>query len=309
VTAVSALDIAPSGEEGYWAEVAHRLLHDWSMVMAMAIAVALVLVAGLASLLAPHDPTKLFRDGLTANGRPRGPSAMFWLGTDPLGRDEFSRLLYGARVSLFVGIGGNVIAGVFSVVIGGFAGMARRRIQTALMRGVDVILSFPVLLLAVVLLKVTTPSATTILLIIGVTFGAYISRLVFAQVVSLREREFVLAAQMSGVRVWRILLRHILPHILPTVLVAMALGVASAIQFEATLSYVGIGIQPPQASWGNMISDGQTYISTAPWLVFGPGSAIILATLAFSVLGDGLRDALDPTLDRRIQFAGVGGAR
>jgi peptide/nickel transport system permease protein len=177
------------------------------------------------------------------------------------------------------------------------------------MRAVDVILSFPVLLLAIALLAVTQPNVRTIVIIVGISFGAYLARLVFTQAISLKEREFVLAARTAGARSSWILIRHVVPHVLPSVLVFSALGVATAIQLEAALSYVGIGIQPPEASWGNMISEGQDYLSTTPWLVVFPGVAIMLAMVGFSLLGDGLRDALDPTLERRTARLGFGGLR
>ena len=165
------------------------------------------------------------------------------------------------------------------------------------MRLVDVILSFPILLLALALLSVAHPSVITIVVLVGISFGAYLARIVFNQAVTLRERDFVLAARTAGVRMPAILVRHILPHVLPSVLVVVTLGIATAIQFEATLSYVGIGVQPPAASWGRMISDGQGYIGSAPRLVALPGLAIVAATFGFSLLGDALRDVLDPALD------------
>jgi peptide/nickel transport system permease protein len=180
--------------------------------------------------------------------------------------------------------------------------------QTLLMRAVDIVLSFPVLLLAMALLAVTQPNLGTIILIVGVAFGAYLARIIFSQVVSLREREFVLAARTAGASTRWLLVRHIVPHVMPTVIVYGTLGVATAIMLEAALSYVGIGIQPPEASWGNMISDGQTYLISAPWLIALPGAAIVLAMIGFSLFGDGLRDALDPTLERRsgrMLFRGV----
>jgi peptide/nickel transport system permease protein len=202
-----------------------------------------------------------------------------------------------------------VIAVLFGIVVGGIAGIAAPLPQMLLMRVVDVILSFPILLLAIALLVVTTPNLPTIILIIGIAFGAYLSRIVFAQAVSLREREFVLAARATGVRSGRILFRHIVPHVAPSMLVGGALGIAAAIQLEATFSYVGIGLKQPEASWGNMISAGQDYIGAAPWLVIAPGVAIMIALAAFSLLGDALRDALDPSLERRTRLLGIAGVR
>jgi peptide/nickel transport system permease protein len=296
-------------DRGYWGEAWTELRRDWTAMAGLAIVSLLTLAAIAAPLLAPYDPDFQHRLGLTVDGQPLPPSSEFLLGTDGLGRDELSRLLYGARVSLAVGIGANLIAAALGILIGGLAGLAGPRLQTLIMRAVDVILSFPVLLLAIALLAVAQPSVTTITLIIGVSFGAYLSRLVFTQVVSLREREFVIAARTAGVRTPTILVRHVVPHVMPSVLVYCALGVATAVQLEAALSYVGIGIQVPQASWGNMIAEGQAYLTTAPWLVIFPGVAIVLAMVGFSLLGDGLRDALDPTLERRIRIRVPAGGR
>jgi peptide/nickel transport system permease protein len=279
-------------------------------MVGLAIVLVLVTCAIFAPLIAPYDPTFQHRDGLTADGRPIAPGdPEYLLGTDPLGRDTFSRLLYGARVSLLVGIGANLLAAVMGVVVGGMAGLAGGRTQTLLMRTVDIVLSFPALLLAIALLAVTQPNVGTILLIIGVSFGAYLARIVFGQAASLAERDFVLAARVAGASRARVLVRHIVPQVLPTVIVYGTLGVATAIMLEAALSYVGVGIRPPDPSWGNMISDGQTYLISAPWLIALPGAAIVLAMAGFSLLGDGLRDALDPTLDRRPARIVAGGVR
>jgi peptide/nickel transport system permease protein len=287
-------------ERGYWGEAWRHLRRDRVAMAGLAL-VALLIAAGLfAPVLAPYDPNEQFWEGLTVEGRPMPPGTpSFLLGTDALGRDELSRALYGARISLAVGIGANLFAAALGVVIGGIAGLARGRGESAIMRAIDVVLSFPILLLAITLLAVTPPSVATIVVIIGISFGAYLARLVYGQVASLREREFVLAARACGAGRGRILLRHIVPHVIPAALVFATLGVATAIQLEAALSYVGIGIRPPRASWGNMIAEGQTYILSAPWLVLVPGLAIVLAMVGFSLLGDGLRDALDPTLQGR----------
>lgn len=294
-------------DRGYWSRAFHELRRDWTAIVGVALVAVCVLAALFAAVLAPYDPVFQHRLGLSAEGEPLSPSSQFRLGTDALGRDELSRLLYGARISLLVGVGANAIAALLGVVIGGVAGLARGPVRTLLMRGVDVVLSFPILLLAIALLAVTEPSLLTITVIIGISFGAYLSRLVFAQVVSLSEREFVLAARTAGVRSAGIFVRHIVPHVMPSVLVFCTLGVATAIQLEAALSFVGIGIRPPDASWGNMIADGQTYLVSAPRLVAVPGVAIVVAMIGFSLLGDGLRDALDPTLERRgrLLFGGV----
>lgn len=286
-------------ERGYWGEALRELLRDWVAMTGLIIVVVLALAALFAPQISPHDPTFQHRDGLGPVGAPMPPGTPeFVLGTDALGRDLASRLVHGARISLVVGIGANLLAALIGVVIGGIAGMAGRGVQMAIMRIVDIVLSFPVLLLAVALLAVTQPSLRTIILIVGIAFGAYLARIIYTQVVSLRERDFVLAARTCGVSNTGILVHHIVPHVMPTVIVYATLGVATAIMLEATLSYVGIGIRPPDASWGNMISDGQPHLISAPWLMAMPAAALVLAMVGFSLLGDGLRDALDPTLER-----------
>jgi peptide/nickel transport system permease protein len=309
ITEAAPLAPTEAHEPGYWGDAWHELRRDSSAMLGLALVAALALAALLAPVLAPYSPTFQHNLGLSEDGSPLGPGGNFLLGTDSLGRDELSRLLYGARVSLLVGVASTALAAAIGIGIGGSAGMAGLRLQTLLMRVVDVILSFPVLLLAIALLAVTQPNVRTIVIIVGTSFGAYLARVVFTQAVSLKEREFVLAARTAGVRSGWILLRHIVPHVLPSVLVFAALAIATAIQLEAALSYVGIGIQPPEASWGNMISEGQDYLGTAPWLVVFPALGIMLAMVGFSLLGDGLRDALDPTLERRGARLGFGGLR
>jgi peptide/nickel transport system permease protein len=291
---------ARHADVGYWHRAATIVAHDWLAMLGLALVVLMVGAAVLGPTLAPHAPTEQLSQGLTASGQPLGSSSDFPLGTDSLGRDELSRLLYGARASLAVGLIGNIVAALVGLVLGGLAGVSGRLGEMVLMRIADIILSFPILLLAMTLLALTKPSLTIIVAIVGASFGAYLSRLVFAQIVSLRSRDFVVAARSAGVRTPTILFRHLLPHVLPTILVYAALGVATGIQLEAALSYVGIGIQPPNASWGNMISDGQSYLSLQPRLVLLPGLCIMLAMFGFSLFGDGLRDALDPTLEYRL---------
>jgi peptide/nickel transport system permease protein len=286
---------------GYWREAFGELRRDRVAMGGLVVCIVILAAAVFAMWIRPHDPNAQFNSGLTAMGDPRPPGSHgFLLGTDAVGRDELSRVLTGAGISLIVGIGANLISAIIGLTVGGIAGLAGGGLQTGLMRAVDVVVSFPVLLLAITLLSVVSrPTVTWIMIIIGINFGAYLARLVYGQVVSLKEREFVVAARASGSRAPFILVRHLLPHVLPSVIVYATLGVATAIQLEAALAFVGLGIPPPAASWGNMISDGEPYLFTAPWLVIIPGAAIFIAMMAFSLLGDGLRDALDPTLERR----------
>ena len=282
--------------------------------------VAIILaLAVFAPLIAPYDPAFQFRgDGLTPNGDPLGPTARFPLGTDKLGRDELSRLLFGARTSLLVGIGGTVAATIIGVAIGSvaaFVGDVRRRfplpggrsvvvpipVESLLMRFTDAVLSFPILLLAIALVAVVGSSLWLVVAIVAGFLWTGIARIVYARVVVLRELDFVTAARALGVSPARILRRHVLPHLASIVAVYATLAVAAAILFEATLSFLGVGVPPPSPSWGSMIFDHITYYSTDPRVVALPGVAIMATILVFNVLGDALADALDPQSERRIR--------
>jgi peptide/nickel transport system permease protein len=304
-TAPGQLDIGeadPLGaERGYWSTAWYEFRHDRLAMIGLLFVILLILSAIFAPVIAPYGPNTQLPTGLTLAGNPRPPGGLFLLGTDPLGRDEFSRLLFGARISLVVGLGSAAIGAALGLLIGGVAGLFGGFTDKLLMRLADVLLSFPILLLATAILAVTQPGVASISIIVGIGFGAYLARVVYTQVVTLRERDFVLAARTAGVSRSRILVRHVLPHVMPSVIVFSTLGVATAIQLEAALSYVGLGIHPPTASWGNMIADGQNYMTNDVWLVLLPGIAIMFAMLGFSLVGDGLRDALDPTLERTVQ--------
>jgi len=301
VTGVLEEPLEQMADRGYWRAAWYQLHHDRLAMVGGLFVVLLITAALFAPFIAPYPPNLQLTSGLTASGNPLPPSAHFLLGSDPLGRDELSRLLFGARISLIVGLGSAFIGGLLGLAIGGVAALFGGLVDKVLMRLADVILSFPILLLATAVLAVTSAGVITISIIVGIGFGAYLARVVYAQAVTLRERDFVLAARTSAVSRGRVLLRHIVPHVMPSIIVFCTLGVATAIQLEAALSYVGLGIHPPTASWGNMIADGQSYMTTAPWLVLFPGLAIMFAMLGFSMVGDGLRDALDPTLERTVQ--------
>jgi peptide/nickel transport system permease protein len=271
---------------------------DPGAIVGAVIVVLLALIGIFAPQLAPYGPAQVFDDGLTIQGLPVPSTlperARFVLGTDPSGRDMLSRIIYGARVSLTVGVLANVLVVVIGVLIGAVSGYSRGWLGTLLMRFTDVMLAFPTLLLATALVAVLKPSITIIIVVIGVVYWTGLARVVHAQVLRLREQDFVIAAQCIGVPTSRILLRHILPHLVATAIVWGTLGIATNVMLEASLSFLGIGVQPPTPSWGRMISEGQTYYRTAPWLILFPGIAIMLTVLGFNLLGDGLRDALDP---------------
>jgi peptide/nickel transport system permease protein len=262
----------------------------------------LVLMAVFAPILAPYEPDRVFDEGLTLQGLPV-PSTLpgstrFVLGTDPSGRDMLSRIIYGARVSLTVGVLANLLVVAIGVLVGAVSGYSRGWLGVLLMRFTDVMLAFPTLLLATALVAVLKPSLTIIIVVIGVVYWTGLARVVQAQVLRLREQDFVIAAQSTGVPAGRILFRHILPHLVASAIVWGTLGIATNVMLEASLSYLGIGVQPPTPSWGRMISEGQTYYRSAPWLILFPGIAIMLTVLGFNLLGDGLRDALDPYQQR-----------
>lgn len=255
----------------------------------------LVLVMSLAAvaapLLAPHDPDALHLDAILAP-----PSSDFWLGTDRLGRDVFSRLLYGGRVSLWVGFVAVGISSLIGVTLGLVSGYFRGWVDEAIMRLVDVMLCFPSFFLILSVIAFLEPSLTNIMIVIGLTSWMGIARLVRAETLSLREREFVDAARLAGCSTARILWRHILPNALAPVLIAATLGIAGAILVESGLSFLGLGVQPPDASWVNMLQEGKAALETAPWLSVYPGIAILLTVLGYNLLGESLRDLSDPRL-------------
>ena len=278
----------------FWVDVWMVLCRDRAALAGGALAILLVLLAVSAPYLAPYPPGRQFSEGLTNKGYPVPPSAQFLLGTDQLGRDVLSRLLLGGRVSLGIGVVSNFLAVAIGVAMGATAGYLGGVAETLIMRFTDILMGFPVLLLAVGLVAVLSPNPLTIILVIAFVNWTYLSRIIYNMVRAIKEREFVLAAHSIGVPSPRILLRHIVPHLVSIMVVYATLGIASSVMMESTLSYVGIGVQPPTPSWGNMINEGQRYYRTAPWLVLYPGALIALSVLAFNLLGDGLRDAVDP---------------
>jgi peptide/nickel transport system permease protein len=274
--------------------------------------VMIVGAAAFAPFLTSHSPDQQFRrEGLTARGDPVGPNSTFPLGTDKLGRDYWSRLVYGARTSLTVGIGANLLATVIGVTVGSVAGFAgspsvrlplgRRRsvnislpIEPLLMRITDAVLSFPALLLAIALVAVLGPSLGLVIFVIAAILWTGIARVVYSRVLVIRESDYIQAARAVGVGPRRILTRHVSPHLISIVLVYATLGIASTVLFEATLSFLGVGVPPPAPSWGGMIFEHIGYYKSDPRVVILPGLAIMLTILAFNLLGDALADALDP---------------
>ena len=285
----------PSPEAGSARGLWRSLVRRPVAVFALAVIVLISLIAAAAPLVAPFDPAQQFFDGLTLEGAPLPPNGEFLLGTDLLGRDLLSRLIYGARTSLVIGIVANGIAVTIGALIGVTAGFFRGWVGSVLMRFTDLMMAFPALLLAIVLAAIFRPSLWIVALVIALVNWVQVSRIIYTETRSLSEREFIEAERALGAGRPRILFQHMLPHLLPTILVWATLGISTTVLLEATLSFLGIGVQPPIPSWGNIIFENQTYFSSAPWLVFLPGAAIVLLALAFNLLGDALRELLDPT--------------
>jgi peptide/nickel transport system permease protein len=272
-----------------------RFRSDGPALFGAAVVVITVTAAVLAPWVAPYDPAQQFFDGLTLQGAPKPPDLHYWLGTDLLGRDLFSRLVYGARSSLIIGIAANSAAVLIGTVLGTTAGYVGGWVGTTIMRFTDLMMAFPALLLAIALAAILHPSLWIVAMVIALVNWVQIARVIYTQTRSLVEREFIEATRAIGANWPRVLFRHVLPHLLPTILVWSTLGIAVTVLLEATLSYLGIGVQPPTPSWGGIIYESQSYFLDAPWLVFFPGLAIVLLALSFNLVGDALRDALDPT--------------
>lgn len=262
-------------------------------LVALALIAVLAACALLAPLLAPYDP--LAQD-LAVRLKP--PSPEHWLGTDSLGRDIASRILYGARISLVIGVVVVGSAGVFGTFVGLVAGYAGGLVDEALMRLTEVFLAFPALILAMAIAGALGPSLTNAIIAIAAVTWAVYARLTRGQILSLRQREFVEAARAMGASRMRIILRHLLPNTLAPLMVQASFDMGSSIIAAAGLSFIGFGAQPPTPEWGVMISEGRNFINTQPWLSLFPGLAILLAVGSFNLLGDGLRDAFDPRLSR-----------
>jgi peptide/nickel transport system permease protein len=260
----------------------------------LAVIVVTFLIAGFASFLAPYDPGKT-----DVSMKLQPPSLQHFLGTDQLGRDVFSRMLFGSRVSLSVGFVAVVISICIGIFVGAISGYYGRWIDSVLMRFVDIMLCFPSFFLILTVVALLGPSLFKVMVVIGITSWMGTSRFVRAEFLSLRERDFAQAAKALGVKDRRIIFRHILPNALAPVFVTATLDVATAILVEAGLSFLGFGVQPPAPSWGNILTEGRTYIFDAWWLTVFPGLAILVTVLSFNLLGEGLRDALDPRLRGR----------
>lgn len=257
-----------------------------------AVILCLTLAAAIfAPWIAPYDPVKAKPwDSLQA------PSEKYWLGADRLGRDQFSRLIYGARVSLIIGVGGVSMAVALGILIGVIAGWYGGWWDEGLMRVMDGLSAFPSLLLALALVAITGGTLLNIILVVGIVGTPWVARVIRSQVLSIREREFILAVLSLGAPPWRIMFKHLVPNCLAPVIVQASLSVASAILLEASLSFLGVGVKPPTPTWGGMLRHAFETVGQAPWLTISPGVMIFLVVLAFNFFGDALRDVLDPKL-------------
>jgi peptide/nickel transport system permease protein len=276
-----------------------RVPRDGVALLGLAVIVASVVLATVAPALAPDDPVR--NDLLERLVPPmwvEGGSSRHPLGTDTLGRDVVSRLLYGARVSLVVGFSAVVLAGALGLLLGLVAGYYGGRLDDALMRLGDVQLAFPALVLAIAVLAVVGSGLVNIVLVLGVTGWVTYARIVRGETLSLRHREFVEGARALGAGDAAILWRHVLPNVLPSITVIATFSVARTIIAEASLSFLGLGLPPPAPSWGAMLDEGRNYLTTGWWLALFPGLAILAVVLGINVVGDWLRDALDPRIER-----------
>lgn len=253
------------------------------------IIVLIFLLAMLAPVIAPYDPNEINVKAILL-----GPSTQHWMGTDGLGRDVLSRMLHGGRISLLVGLVAVGISTVIGILLGAIAGFYRGWVDVVIMRLVDIMLSIPSFFLILAVIAFLTPSIINIMIVIGLTSWMGVTRLVRAEFMSLSEREYVMASRTLGARDYRLIFRHLLPNSLTPIIVSAVLGVAGAVLLESGLSFLGLGVQAPQASWGNILTDGKEYIQFAWWLSLFPGLAILITVLGYNLLGEGLRDALDP---------------
>jgi peptide/nickel transport system permease protein len=285
---IPAADVRPTSEFQRFIRV---LFSRPLVIFGTVIIVLVIVVAAIAPLLAPYDP---YEQDLAQSLVK--PSSTHWLGTDSLGRDTLSRLIYGSRNSLMVGIVALGIAAIIGISMGLFAGFLGGWVYTVIMRFIDALMCFPMILLALVIAALLGGGMKNVMIALGIAMLPGYARLMCGQVLSVKENDYVLAATTEGASRLRIMLSHVLPNCFPPLIVLMTMQIGSAILAEAGLSFLGIGIEPPASAWGLMVSDGRIYLLSNPVLSFAPGIAIMLVVFAFNMVGDGLRDALDPRL-------------
>ncbi len=277
--------------ESLWAKARKRFFRHKLAVFGLVVLSIMILMAILAPLIGRYSPVEL---GLSSMGQ--APSAAHWLGTDTTGRDVWSRIVHAGQVSLSVGLVAVSISTLIGVIVGGISGYAGGKVDMLMMRFTDMVMAFPSLVMIITIASVLGPSIYNTMLVIGILTWPGTARLVRGQFLSFREQQFVLAARSIGVTPMQIMFRHLFPNVIGTVTVAATFGMANAILQEASLSFLGLGVQAPTPSWGNMLQDAQshTILEGMPWLWMAPGLMIALAVLSINFIGDGLRDALDP---------------
>jgi len=260
-------------------------------VIGLVVALIVIFIAAIAPLLAPYDPLEQ-----NVSEKLTPPRTQYLMGTDVFGRDVLSRVIYGARVSLMVGVFSVMLAMVVGTAMGIYAGFKGGRIENLIMRGVDILMSFPNLIMGLMVMAILGSGFIKLILAIGIVMTPRFIRIAHGSTLSIKEREFVDAAKAMGLSEWRIMTKHILPNILGEVLVMGALWVGTAIRIEANLSFIGLGVPPPTPTWGNMIREGLSHLTNAPWLSIFPGIAILITILSFNMIGDGIRDVTDPRI-------------
>ena len=293
MTAVSA-SVRPGRLKEFW----RYFSENHGAVAGLVLFVALVIVAVAAPVFAPFNPDQQFRDALLMPPLTRGSEGLFLIGTDALGRDILSRLIFGARFSLFIGVVVVSVSLIGGVIIGMFAGFFRGWIDTVIMRVMDIILAFPSLLLALTLVAILGPGLTNAMIAIAIVAQPHYVRLTRAAVLTERNRDYVTAARVSGAGPLWLMFVTILPNCMAPLIVQAALSFSGAILDAAALGFLGMGAQPPTPEWGTMLAESREFITRAWWVVTFPGLAILITVLAINLMGDGLRDALDPKLKR-----------
>lgn len=286
--------VAPAADGGAHQTTWDRYKKNRAALLGLVLITAMFILAIFAPLLAPYSPYENFKDGLTSIGAPVPPGPKFLLGTDDLGRDVLSRLIYASRISLQVGLIAALVSITVGTIFGVSAGYRGGWVDQVTMRITDVMLAFPFLLFVIMVVSTLKPSVTAIYIAIGLLGWPNIARVARGQTLSVAQNAYVESARALGASSWRIVFRHIIPNIMGPVIVFGTLRVGNFILMEGALSYLGVGVPPPIPSWGSMIYTGQQYYQTAPWLIIFPGLMITLTVIGFSLLGDGLDDALNP---------------
>ena len=279
----------------YWRDAWRRLKQNRAAMVGLAVIIVLFLLSIFGPYFCPYSYSD---QNITAQGINQPPSARHWFGTDSLGRDLFVRVLYGARISLAVGIFASLIIMVIGVIYGGISGYLGGKTDNVMMRIVDVFYGIPTVLIVILLMVIFQPGLKNVMIAIGSTYWIQMARIVRGQILSLKEQDYVMAATTLGGSKRRILMRHLIPNSIGPIIVTATLSIPQAIFTEAFLSFIGLGVAAPMASWGSLANDGVNSLRSYPWQLLFPGTAICVAMLAFNFFGDGLRDALDPWMRR-----------